>query len=191
MSARRLVTTRPLSSRLFACLLVALAMSGMALGGLGETLLQQSGFYAPEEAQHDLVVETTLALAMLPRDLRLAGDAAMATLPEALEMHTTMVQIRADLDGDGTMTAADEPIRYVYEATTRQLRRQDSTGSVVVLDNVQDCTFTPLDGVGQALQDGRLARQIRVTLSMAPSLSALTPLPPVLFNTVIHLRPLS
>jgi prepilin-type N-terminal cleavage/methylation domain-containing protein len=62
------------------------------------------------------------------------------------EATATTLWVQMDLDGDAaidTSAPAEESIRYAYDSTTKQLLRQQGTGTANPLaDNIQSMTFT-------------------------------------------------
>lgn len=188
MPSHRTARMLPVTPLVFASLMVVLAISGTVLGGLCHTVLRQLGFYVPYEAQYDLAYEANLVLDRLSQDLRAASSLSGRALQDGLQVTETMLQIRTN--DEANPVGSDPIIRYACEAPGGRLLRQDPQGSAVLLEGIQSCILTPLDRTGQPVSETRLARQVRITLTVQPPpyASGNTPLT---FTTTVFLRNLS
>jgi len=64
------------------------------------------------------------------------------------------MRCQMDLNGDSdvTDTNPDEDVLYSFNAGTGELSRDDGSGPIIILRDIQNLTFTYFDGNGTGLQ---------------------------------------
>ncbi len=132
-------------------------------------------------------------LSLMTRELRSAGcDPAEVGVEKLVDADATTLRCRMDLDGDGSTlgTNPDEDIRYTWDAGAAELQRTTASGAVTILDDVQNLSFSYLDGDGNPLNSLPLSTgdRDRVRFVVIQLDGELRNGEPVSYSTRIHLR---
>lgn len=156
--------------------LIGLALTPIVLAGIHSAYRAQvyalkanNTAYAQQElarATLDLIVREVRMAGYDPSGLALAtspGPACPGVRQGLLEATPTRLSIRADLNGDGTVTNPGEDVVYELDGILHQIRRTDPLGSVVLFDEA------PNDGLVLRYFD---TNDPPVELIPTPSLSA-------------------
>ncbi len=94
------------------------------------------------------------AFSLLTQEVRSAGcDPTQAGFERVAAAAAAQMRCQSDLnaDGDATDTAPDESVTYSFNAGTGELSRDNGTGAVVILRELENCMFTYFDGDGNVL----------------------------------------
>ena len=129
-------------------LLIALAMSGIILGAVCSFLIVQRQTHAAQEQITQMVQRARAAMDLMGYELQMAGYNPRRVAFEAISYHASQLQLRADLNGNGTTTEAEETITYSYDATNRRLLRDAGAGAEPLTDHIQAFTWEYLDASG-------------------------------------------
>ena len=134
--------------------LIGLALTPIVLAGIHSAYRAQAyalqtnnTAYAQQElarATLDLIVREVRMAGYDPSGLALAlspGPTCPGVRRGLVEATPTRLNIRADLTGDGVVTATGEDVVYELDNVAHQIRRTDALGAVVLLDEA------PLDGL--------------------------------------------
>jgi type IV pilus assembly protein PilW len=144
--------------------LIALAISGIALGTMVHTFATQRQSYVLQEQVTEMTQNARAAMEVLTREIRAAGynpsGAAFAGVP----YNATQLQILADFDGNGDTTGSGENIIYSYDAASKQILRNAGAGNQPVADQIQSFTFGYLDGNGNPTTVTADIRQLALTI---------------------------
>ena len=127
-------------------LMVSMAIGVSVLGVLTSTFLMQQGTYNVQRQTMEAVQTARAAKDMMSREIRMAGYDPTRAGFTGITYDSTRLRLRADLDGDGNITATDEDITYEYYGEANQIRRKTHSGTYEVLaENIAAFTFTYLD----------------------------------------------
>jgi prepilin-type N-terminal cleavage/methylation domain-containing protein len=132
-------------------------------------------------------------LSLMTRELRSAGcDPTEVGVEKLVGADATTLRCRMDLDGDGSTlgTNPDEDIRYTWDTAAAELQRTTASGTVTILQDVQNLSFSYLDGDGNPLNSLPLSAgdRDRVRFVVIEIDGELRNGEPVSYTTRIHLR---
>ena len=146
-------------------LLIALAMSGVILGAVCSFLIVQRRVHATQDQTTQMVQRARAAMDLMGYELQMAGYNPRRVAFEAISYHASQLQLRADLNGNGTTTEAEETITYSYDATNRRLLRDAGAGAEPLTDHIQAFTWEYLDASGTPTTTAANIRQIRLVIT--------------------------
>ncbi len=149
---------------------IGLAISLILLGVAASMFNVQRKSYIMQEQVTEMQQNVRAAMDMMVREIRMAGYDPTESGSVGIGTNTTaLLQILADLDGNGTSTDTNEDITYRYynanDATyPREIRR--NTGGVFqpIAENIDGCNFLYYDGNGIATTTASSIRQIQITI---------------------------
>ncbi len=152
-------------------LVIGLAISLILMGVAVSMLNVERKSYSFQEQVTEMQQNIRAATDMLVREIRMAGyDPSGADLV-GIGTHTAeLLQILADLDGNGTTTGTYEDITYRYynasDATyPRQIWRITGTETQSLAENIDALNFSYYDSNGIATSTASSIRQIQVTIT--------------------------
>ncbi len=152
-------------------LTIGLAISLILLGVAVSMLNLQRKSYSFQEQAAEMQQNIRAATDMMVREIRMAGYDPSGAGFTGIGTHTTeLLQILADLDGNGTTTGLYEDITYHYynagETTyPRQIRRTTGGESQSFAENIDALTFSYYDDNGVATSTASGIRQIQITIT--------------------------
>lgn len=151
-------------------LVIGLAISLILMGVAVSMLNVQRKSYSFQEQVTEMQQNIRAATDMMVREIRMAGYDPSGAGFTGIGTHTTeLVQILADIDGDGTTTSLYEDITYRYydaSAGTRscQIWRDTGTEFQSLAENIDALNFSYYDGDGVATSTASSIRQIEITI---------------------------
>jgi type IV pilus assembly protein PilW len=146
-------------------LLIAMAMTGIVLAPIFTFAIDQRHYLATQEQASQMVQAARAAMDLLTHDIDSAGYNPTGAAFNGVTYDASQLQLRADLDGDGSTDDADEYILYTYDASARQLRRNAGDGDEAVASHVTAFTFEYLDTNGNPTTVSANIRQLRITIT--------------------------
>ena len=179
-------------------LLIALALGLVVLTSVSSAFISQRKTYDAQEQMTELIQGTRAVMEIITREVKLAGFAPTgydskfesdptesqtspmmqrtdptATRFVGIPYSATQLELRADLDGDGTASASDsnELIIYTHDGTNLELDRnagQAWLAARLLAENIQAFTFTYWKSDGTevtATADEADIRQIKITIT--------------------------
>jgi type IV pilus assembly protein PilW len=155
-------------------LVIGLAISLILMGVAVSIFNVQRKSYIMQEQVTEMQQNVRVAMDMMIREIRMAGyDPTESGFIGIGTNTTTLLQILADLDGDGAITgtsSTNEDITYRYynanDATyPRQIMRNTGGGFQPLAENIDGCNFLYYDGNGIATTTASSIRQIRITVT--------------------------
>ena len=159
-------------------LLIALALSLVVLTSVSSAFISQRKTYDTQEQMTELIQGTRAVMEIITREVKLAGfdpqkGISGHTNVVGIPYGATQLELRADLDGDGTASASDsnELIIYTYDGTNLELDRnagQAWSGARLLAENIQAFTFTYWKSDGTEVTttaDEADIRQIEITIT--------------------------
>ena len=152
-------------------LLIALALSLVVLTSVSSAFISQRKTYDAQEQMTELIQGTRAVMEIITREAKLAGfnPTGSATLV-GIPYSTTQLEIRADLDGDGTATASDtnELIIYTHDGANLELDRdtgQAFSYAKLLAENIESFAFDYLDADGIATTTAGDIRMVEITIT--------------------------
>ena len=152
-------------------LVIGLAISLILMGVAVSIFNVQRKSYSLQEQVTEMQQNVRATMDMMVREIRMAGyDPTASGFVGIGTNTTTLLQILADLDGNGTSTDTNEDITYRYynasDATyPRQIKRNTGGGFQPFSENIDGCDFLYYDGNGIATTTASSIRQIRITVT--------------------------
>ena len=159
--------------------LIALAIGLIVIASLGTAFLSQSKAYGVQDQVVEMVQTARAAMDIMGREIMMAGynpskTPGFAGIP--YNANPSVIDIYADLDGDGSTTGTNEHITYAFNPSTFQITRNTHTGgrsqpfaenitafSVGCYKGYKEGTVDPEDYRATATKE---IRQIRIALTV-------------------------
>jgi type IV pilus assembly protein PilW len=152
-------------------LLISLALSLVVLTSVSNAFINQRKTYDAQEQMTELIQKTRAVMEIITREVKLAGfNPTNSTTLVGIPYSTTQLEIRADLDGDGTATVSDtnELIIYTHDGNNLEIDRdagQAFSYAKLLAENIQSFTFDYLDSDGNATTTANDIRMIEITIT--------------------------
>lgn len=157
-------------------LLIAMAVGLVVLGAAYSVFTLQNKTFGNQEEIVAMQQNVRAGMDMMAREIGMAGyDPASVNCfncnPPAYiffgaTVNASQLQIRADLDGNGTIDAASqENAIYAFDAANYRITRNIGGGAQSFVENVQSFTFEYLDGSGNATASSTNVRRIRLAIT--------------------------
>jgi type II secretory pathway component PulJ len=123
--------------------LVSIALGLVALGGFTAFNRFQLFALRNQAAQIDLQLAARTVVDLIAREVRRTGmDPLCSKSFEAIRRASSSeIRVRSDLNGNGSIGSGDENIRYRYNSSSRAIERITSTGTDVLLEDVDPGSF--------------------------------------------------
>ena len=163
----------------FVELLVVSSLAIVVSGVLLEFFVRHADFLDTAAMESDLRSQVQLATSEMLKELRHATRAAAGTppnisIPAAPNNIQMTCYLPADLDGNGMIIDAAgnlewnvlNPVRYQYDAPSRQLRRIDNAGTRVMANKVSAVSFED-----RAIDATLLTDEVRIQLTLQDTTS--------------------
>ena len=153
---------------------IGLAISLILMGVAVSIFNVQRKSYSMQEQVTEMQQNVRATMDMMVREIRMAGyDPTESGFVGIGTNTTTLLQILADLNGNGTTTGINEDnedITYRYynasDATyPREIKRKTGTESQSLAENIDGCNFLYYDGNSIATTTASSIRQIRITVT--------------------------
>lgn len=152
-------------------LLITLTLSLVVLTSVSGAFVSQRKTYDAQEQMTEMIQGTRAVMEIITREAKLAGfNPTGSTALVGIPYSTTQLEIRADLDGDGTATASDtnELIIYTHDGANLELDRdagQAFSYAKLLAENIESFTFNYLDADGNATTTAADIRMIEITIT--------------------------
>ena len=152
-------------------LLIALTLSLVVLTSVSGAFISQRKTYASQEQMTEMIQGTRAVMEIITREVKLAGfNPTGSTTLVGIPYSTTQLEIRADLDGDGTATASDtnEVIIYSHDGSVLEINRnagQAWSYARILAENIESFTFGYLDADGIATTTAADIRMVEITIT--------------------------
>ncbi len=161
-------------------LLIAMVIALVVLTSISSAFISQRKTYAVQEQITAMTQDARAALDMISREVKMAGydptDPGIFGIPSGIfgiPYSTTQLEIRADLNGDGDTSDANENIIYTYDGTDFEINRNTGGGDQPFAENIQSFAFKYFQSDGTtevtaAANEGNI-RQIEITITAQTS----------------------
>jgi Tfp pilus assembly protein PilW len=146
-------------------LLITLTLLGIILGAVCTSFVSQRKVAAVHSQRGALIQQAQAAMDLLTRELRRAGTHPTGATFTPVTYSATQLEMRADLDGDGTTTGTDEHLIYAYDTTNKRITRDTGSGAQPLVENIRAFTFQYLDGAGSATIVSSAIRQLQISIT--------------------------
>jgi len=145
-------------------LLIAMAIGLILLGAMYGVFTTHNKIFGTQEQIAEMQQNARTAMDMMTREIRMAGYNPTGATFDGITYSASQLQVKADLDGNGTI-AGQENIIYKHDSANYQITRNIGSGDQPLIENVQTFTFDYLDSTGSATPTSANIRQIRITIT--------------------------
>jgi type IV pilus assembly protein PilW len=146
-------------------LLVALGVGMIALAAFYGVFTVQNKRFNIEEQIAEMQQNVRAGIETITMDVRMAGyDPAGAANFSGITVSSTQLELKSDLDGDGSIAGAEDII-YKFDSANNRITRNIGAGDQPFMENVQAFTFEYLDSAGNVTTTASLIRQIRISIT--------------------------
>jgi len=149
-------------------LLIAMAILGVVMGGVTSGFVSQRKITAIQNQRVALIQQAQAAMDLVTRELRTAGTNPTGTAFVTVTYNASQLEIRADLNGNGTTDTNNDPdehLIYAYDNANKRITRDAGSGAQPLVDNIQTFTFRYLDSAGAETIVNNAIRQLQVTIT--------------------------
>jgi len=145
-------------------LMIAMAVGLVLLGAMYGVFTMHNKIFGTQEQIAEMQQNARTAMDMMTREIRMAGYNPTGATFDGITYSASQLQVKADLDGNGTI-AGQENIIYKHDSANYQITRNIGSGDQPLIENVQTFTFDYLDSTGSATPTSANIRQIRITIT--------------------------
>lgn len=154
-------------------LLIAMALALVVIASLSSVFITQHKTFNTQEEVAAMVQRARAAMDMMSREIKMAGydpaDSGITGVPYS----ASQLEIRADLNGDGDTSDANEDIIYTFDSANKQIERNTGAGAQPFSENIQSFAFSywKADGITEVTStaDQDDIRQIEITITAQTS----------------------
>jgi prepilin-type N-terminal cleavage/methylation domain-containing protein len=159
---------RPARGMTLVELLISMAIIGVVMGGVTRSFVHQRKITAIHTQRVALIERAQAAMDLVTREIRTAGTNPTGAAFVPVTYHAAQLEIRADLNGNGTTDTNNDPnehLIYAYDSAHKRLTRDAGSGAQPLVDNLQAFTFQYLDSAGAATTVSSAIRQLQITIT--------------------------
>jgi Tfp pilus assembly protein PilW len=149
-------------------LFITLALLGIILAAVCTSFVSQRKVAAVHSQRGVLIQQAQAAMDLLTRELRRAGTNPTGATFTPVTYSATQLEIRADLNGNGTTDTNNDPdehLIYAYDTTNKRITRDTGSGAQPLVENIRAFTFQYLDGAGSATIVSSAIRQLQISIT--------------------------
>lgn len=151
---------------------VSIALGVVTLGTIYSVYAGQVRAQVVRDDTLDMQQHARAAMDVILRELRMAGydprhvnlDGSAMNDFDGIVYHPTQLHIKADLNGNGSPTDANESIRYSHDRDTMTLRRDTGGGRQPVAEHIESFSIHYFNRHGLPTIDSQQIRQVAVTI---------------------------
>ena len=136
-------------------LMVAFSLAAVAAAVVYTVFISTQGSFVATRNETEHEQDARVVLGILTQEIRSAGsDVRGIGLDRFAIAHGDTLRVQSDLDGDGVLSAVDEPsedVTWYHDSGNGSLVRRTGAGDATVLRDVTAFSFRYLDGTGAAL----------------------------------------
>jgi len=147
-------------------LLISMAIGLVIITALTNTFVTQRRSYDVQQQITAAVQMARAAIDMMSREIRLAGYDPTDAGITGITYSSSQLQVKADLNGDGTTGGPSENITYRFDSGDYSITRNTGGGNQPFAENAQAFSFQYLDGDGAATVISSDIRSVRISLTI-------------------------
>ena len=153
--------------------ILALALSAVTIASIYSLYLSIVKTQAVREQILDMQQQARAAMDLITRELKMAGfdprgvnrDELKANDFFGVTIALSELTIKADLNGNGVPTDANESIVFSHDPETVTLRRNTGGGRQPLGENIEDFSFRFFNSEGELTAQSERIRQIEVSIT--------------------------
>ena len=149
-------------------LLIAMAIVSVVMGGVTRSFVNQRKITAIHNQRVALIQQAQAAMDLVTRECRTAGTNPTGAAFVPVTYHASQLEIRADLNGNGTTDTPNDPnehLIYAYDSVNKRITRNAGSGAQSLVEHIQAFTFSYLKSDGQTTTDPSAIRQLQLTIT--------------------------
>jgi type IV pilus assembly protein PilW len=156
---------------------VALALNLLAMHGVYSLYIHELKAQGVRESVLDMHQQARVVVDLVSRELLMAGydprgmnrDSDFTNDFNGITYDPGRLSIKADLNGNGSISDANESIMFVYDAAAHVLRRNTGGGNQPFGENIEAFSVDYLDQAGSPTLDSKAIRQVGITVTARTS----------------------
>ncbi len=158
-------------------LLVALGLSLLTMGAVYSLYVQELKAQGVRENVLNMQQQARVVMDLVSREILMAGydprrvnrDADLTNNFNGITYDPDKLAIKADLNGNGTTSDANESIVFVYDAASHMLRRNTGGGNQPFGEDIDAFVVDYFDQAGKPTADSQAIRQVGITVTARTS----------------------
>lgn len=157
--------------------LVALGLSLLTMSAVYSLYIQELKAQGVRENVLNMQQQVRVVVDLVSREILMAGydprgvnrDADLINDFEGIIYDPDKLAIKADLNGNGITSDANESIVFVYDAASHMLRRNTGGGNQPFGEDIEAFVVNYFDQAGMATSDSQAIRQVGITITARTS----------------------
>ena len=153
--------------------IVALGLSLFTISAVYSLYVQELKAQGVRENILDMQQQARVVVDLVSREILMAGydprgvnrDTDLTNDFEGITYDPEKLSIKADMNGNGIISDANESIVFVYDATTHMLRRNTGGGNQPFGEDIEAFVVDYLDQGGNPTTDSKAIRQVRISVT--------------------------
>jgi type IV pilus assembly protein PilW len=158
---------------------VALGLSLFTISAVYSLYVQELKSQAVRENVLDMQQQARVVVDLVSREILMAGfdprgvnrDADLTNDFDGITYDPGKLSIKADLNGNGITSDANESIVFIHDATAHVLRRNTGGGNQPFGEDIEAFVVDYLDRAGNPTSDSKAIRQVGITVTARTSKS--------------------
>lgn len=156
---------------------VALGLSLLTVSVVYALYIHELKAHGVREHILDMQQQARVVVDLVTREILMAGydprgvnrDADLTNDFEGITYDPKKLSIKADMNGNGITSDANESVVFVYDATTYMLRRNTGGGNQPFGEDIEAFVIDYLDQGGNPTTDSKAIRQVRISVTARTS----------------------
>jgi len=156
---------------------VALALSLLTISAVYSLYVQELKAQVVRENVLDMQQQARVVVDLVSREILMAGydprgvnrDMDITNDFDGITYDPGKLSIKADLNGNGITSDANESIVFVYDAMARMLRRNTGGGNQPFGEDIEAFVVDYFDQAGNPTSDSKAIRQVGITVTARTS----------------------
>jgi type IV pilus assembly protein PilW len=157
--------------------LVALGLSLLTMSAVYSLYVQELKAQAVRETVLNMQQQARVVMDLVSREILMAGydprgvnrDADLTNNFNGITYDPGKLSIKADLNGNGIISDANESIVFVYDAVSHMLRRNTGGGNQPFGEDIEAFVVDYFDQAGKPTSDSQAIRQVGITVTARTS----------------------
>ena len=151
-------------------MMVAVAIAGIVFAAMVTAFNHQQRTFMLQDQLSQMIENARVAMDIMTREIRVTGydptGAEFVGIGWDCTANPRVLELRIDLNANGAYFGTNEWIKYRYNSAAKRIERQVGFGSFLpFIEDIDACTFEPLDGNGNATCVDADIRQVRLTIT--------------------------
>lgn len=142
-------------------LLVAMGIGMALMAAVATTFITQTKYLNAQEQINEMQQNARAAIDLMAREIKMAGYNPSGASFTGMDLDSTKIRIRADLDGDGNPSGGDEDITYEFDNSNKLITRN----TVALAENIDSFTFSYHKADGSTAAVASDIRQLRLNIT--------------------------